>query len=163
MSELTVEQVEELNIEMEAWNSSYHDKYKPLFADWHRQREELEQYKKGYWGNPCSVHEKIDAWVTSVRVDEEGLHCFGCFLNSRFVLQTEGNRRLMEDMEGFTDKIESLEAEVERLREAVEFYADEAVYEVVPTPNDPTTVWKCRIEEDKGKIAQAAIEKGPQP
>ncbi|KKN12450.1 hypothetical protein LCGC14_1016170 [marine sediment metagenome] len=43
MSELTVEQVEELNIEMETWNSSYHDKYKPLFADWHRQRKEIEE------------------------------------------------------------------------------------------------------------------------
>ncbi|KKK55024.1 hypothetical protein LCGC14_3078740 [marine sediment metagenome] len=46
MSELTVEQVEELNIEMETWNSRYHEKYKPLFADWHRQRGEIEELEQ---------------------------------------------------------------------------------------------------------------------
>lgn len=80
---------------------------------------ELEKYKKGYWGNPCEEHQKIEAWVTRLRVDEEGLHCFGCFLDSRLVMQDEGNRRLMEDMESFVFKIKELEAEVERLRGAL--------------------------------------------
>lgn len=38
---------------------------------------------KAYWGNPCFRHENIVAWVTKVKKDNEGLHCFGCFIESR--------------------------------------------------------------------------------
>ena len=56
MRKLTVEDVKELSDHMETafanssnkdWNRPYYENYKRLIADWHRQREEIEQYKKG--------------------------------------------------------------------------------------------------------------------
>ena len=36
-----------------------------------------------HWGNPCERHDNVAAWVAQVKIDEEGLHCFGCFIESR--------------------------------------------------------------------------------
>ena len=38
---------------------------------------------KQCWGNPCNRHTNVAAWVARVKKDEEGLHCFGCFIESR--------------------------------------------------------------------------------
>ena len=38
---------------------------------------------KNYWGNPCEKHENVEAWVARCKVDNEGLHCFGCFIEYR--------------------------------------------------------------------------------
>jgi hypothetical protein len=36
-----------------------------------------------HWGNPCERHKNVAAWVAQVKIDEDGLHCFGCFIESR--------------------------------------------------------------------------------
>jgi len=44
---------------------------------------DINNLNKGYWGNPCNRHENIVAWMAQIEKDNEGLHCFGCFIESR--------------------------------------------------------------------------------
>ena len=44
--------------------------------------EDVTQYKQ-HWGNPCDRHENVAAWMAQVQEDDEGLFCFGCFIESR--------------------------------------------------------------------------------
>ena len=85
MSELTVGDVDKMGQEITDRHGHVHRTsaiFSVIALDWHRKKEELEQYKKGYWGNPCEKHENVEVWVASVVVDDEGLHCFGCFIEA---------------------------------------------------------------------------------
>ncbi|KKN74098.1 hypothetical protein LCGC14_0394380 [marine sediment metagenome] len=85
------------------WINPYRTHLADLIHDLGAAEAELGEYKKGYWGNPCEKHHNVEAWVAGIKKDAEGLHCFGCFLEARSL-----------------PEIEALEAEVERLQEALE-------------------------------------------